>query len=169
MTSLSGLAQNFYHLLLARIGVGIGEAGGSPPSHSIVSDLFPPQKRATALGFYSTGVNIGILFGFLLGGWLNEFFGWRVAFVVVGLPGIILAFIVRFTVAEPVRGSSDIGHTGATSSTLSEVVSLLWSRRAFRFMALGGAFNAFAGYAMANWTASFMIRSHGIGTGELGT
>ena len=87
MTAVSGFAQNYIQLLLARIGVGIGEAGGSPPSHSIISDIFPPEKRASALGFYSTGVNIGILFGFLLGGWLNEFFGWRVAFMVVGAPG----------------------------------------------------------------------------------
>lgn len=103
MTSISGLAQNYIQLLLARIGVGVGEAGGSPPSHSIISDYFPPQKRATAMGFYSTGVNIGILFGFLLGGWLNEFFGWRLAFIVVGIPGILLAVVVRFTVAEPPR------------------------------------------------------------------
>ena len=75
MTAISGLAQNYTQLLAARIGVGVGEAGGSPPSHSIVSDIFPPKKRASALAFYSTGVNIGILFGFLLGGWLNEFFG----------------------------------------------------------------------------------------------
>ena len=85
MTAISGMVQNYLQLLLARIGVGIGEAGGSPPSHSIISDIFPPQTRASALAFYSTGVNIGILFGFLFGGWLNEFFGWRVAFVVVGV------------------------------------------------------------------------------------
>ncbi|MDP5070256.1 MAG: MFS transporter, partial [Congregibacter sp.] len=79
MTALSGFVQNYTHLLLARIGVGVGEAGGSPPSHSIISDIFPPDRRATAIGFYSMGVSIGILFGFLAGGWLNEFFGWRTA------------------------------------------------------------------------------------------
>ena len=89
MTAISGFVQSYSQLLAARIGVGIGEAGGSPPSHSIVSDIFPPEKRASALAFYSTGVNLGILFGFLFGGWLNEFFGWRVAFMVVGVPGII--------------------------------------------------------------------------------
>ena len=89
MTAISGLTHNFFQLLAARVGVGVGEAGGSPPSHSIVSDIFPAEKRASAMSFYSTGVNIGILFGFLLGGWVNEFFGWRVAFIVVGAPGIL--------------------------------------------------------------------------------
>jgi MFS family permease len=104
MTAISGLAQNYVQLLSARVGVGIGEAGGSPPSHSIVSDIYPKEKRATALSFYSTGVNIGVLFGFLLGGWLNEFFGWRVAFFVVGVPGIFIGVLVRLTLREPIRG-----------------------------------------------------------------
>ncbi|MBD2859524.1 MFS transporter [Spongiibacter sp. KMU-158] len=165
MTSISGMAQNFVQLLLARIGVGVGEAGGSPPSHSIISDLYPPEKRGTAMGFYSTGVNIGILFGFLLGGWLNEFFGWRLAFVVVGIPGILLAILVRYTVAEPPRTAS----SNPQGEPLKDVLTLLWSRKSFRFMAGAAALNAFAGYAIANWTASFMIRSHGMETGELGT
>lgn len=169
MTSISGLAQNFVHLLIARIGVGVGEAGGSPPSHSMISDIFPPQKRATAMGLYSSGVNIGILFGFLLGGWLNEFFGWRVAFVVVGLPGILLAIIVRFTITEPKRGQSEARTASVEQAPFSEVLALLWSRPAFRYLSMGAALNAFAGYASANWTASFMIRSHGMSTGELGT
>ncbi len=83
MTALSGLVQNYGQLLAARVGVGVGEAGGSPPSHSIVSDIFPPESRASALAFYSTGVNIGILFCFLFGGCLNEYFGWRFSFMVV--------------------------------------------------------------------------------------
>ncbi len=87
MTAVSGFAQNYWQLLAARIGVGVGEAGCSPPAHSMLSDVFPPGFRATALSIYSSGINIGILFGFLLGGWLNEYFGWRVAFIVVGLPG----------------------------------------------------------------------------------
>lgn len=169
MTSLSGLAQNYMQLLLARIGVGVGEAGGSPPSHSMISDMFPPHKRATAMGLYSTGVNIGILFGFLLGGWLNEFFGWRVAFMVVGAPGILLAILVRFTVREPERGLSEARQSSATESSLGDVIAWLWSRKSFRFLAAASALNAFSAYAIANWTASFMIRSHQMDTGELGT
>jgi len=170
MTAVSGYVQNYAQLLLARIGVGIGEAGGSPPSHSIISDIFPAQKRASALGFYSTGVNIGILFGFLLGGWINEYFGWRMAFVIVGVPGILLAFLVRFTLAEPIRGLSEEKTTAEPENTsFMGVLTLLWSRSSFRHMALGGALNAFVGYSFASWSASFIQRSYGMSTGELGT
>ena len=169
MTAISGFVHSYAQLLLARIGVGVGEAGGSPPSHSIISDIFPPHRRATAIGFYSMGVSIGILFGFLAGGWLNEFFGWRVAFLVVGLPGIALALILRFTLAEPIRGLHDRQGASTGSIPFAEVLRVLWSRRTFRHMSLGAGLNAFCGYATINWTASFMIRTHGMSTGELGT
>lgn len=169
MTAVSGIAQNYAQLLLARIGVGVGEAGGSPPAHSIISDIFPVESRASALGIYSTGVNIGILFGFLLGGWLNEFFGWRVAFMVVGIPGLIIALLVRFTLAEPIRGAAEQREDKNELAPFKSVLSLLWSRVSFRHIAIGSALNAFAGYASSSWTASFMIRSYDMTTGELGT
>ena len=169
MTAISGFVQSYSQLLAARIGVGIGEAGGSPPSHSIVSDIFPPEKRASALAFYSTGVNLGILFGFLFGGWRNEFFGWRVAFMVVGVPGIILAIIVRATVREPVRGLIENKKVSEKQVPFREVVSLLWQRKTFRHMAFACGLNAFVGYGTVNWIASFFIRSHEMSTGELGT
>lgn len=169
MTAISGFTQNYIQLLLARVGVGVGEAGGSPPSHSIISDIFPPEKRASAMGFYSTGVNIGILFGFLLGGWLNEFFGWRVAFMVVGAPGILLAIVVRCTLAEPIRGLMENKSAEGKPPSFGIVLTTLWSRRSFRHMAFAAALNAFCGYSTASWTASFMIRSHDMSTGELGT
>jgi len=169
MTALSGLAQNYWQLLLARVGVGIGEAGGSQPSHSMISDMFPPDKRASAIGFYSTGISIGILFGFLFGGWLNEFFGWRIAFFVVGVPGVILAAILYLTVPEPIRGLTENRVTSGDNPTMLAVFKLLISRPSFIFMALGAAMNAFAGYSTANWVASFMIRTHDMPTGELGT
>ena len=169
MTALSGFVHNYVQLLLARIGVGIGEAGGSPPSHSIISDVFPPERRAGAIGFYSTGVNIGILFGFLAGGWLNEFFGWRVAFMVVGIPGVILAVILRLTLAEPIRGLSENRQASSENAGFGDVLNVLWKCRSFRHLAMGAALNAFCGYSAANWTASFMIRNHDMNTGELGT
>lgn len=169
MTALSGLAQNYTQLLLARIGVGVGEAGCSPPAHSMLSDVFPPAKRATALSMYSSGINIGILFGFLLGGWLNEFFGWRVAFMVVGLPGILLAVIFRFSVQEPQRGLHEQHAVSDNQASFSDVLSLLWSRRSFRHLAMAGSLSAFTGYGIASWLASYIIRTHGMGTGELGT
>jgi len=169
MTAISGFAQNYWQLLLARIGVGVGEAGGSPPSHSMISDIFAPESRASALGFYSTGVSFGILFGFLFGGWLNEYFGWRVAFLIVGVPGVLLAFLVRFTMAEPIRGLNEKRKVQAEGTSIRAVMALLWQRRSFRHMAMGAAMNAFAGYSVANWVASYMIRSYQMPTGELGT
>lgn len=170
MTALSGFVQNYAQLLLARIGVGVGEAGGSPPSHSIISDIFPPSRRATALGFYSMGVNIGILFGFLAGGWLNEFFGWRTAFLVVGIPGVLLALLLRFSLREPLRGVHDgAPETPGEAVSFGEVLAVLKSRRTFIHIALGAGLNAFCGYGVANWSASFLIRTYQMPTGELGT
>jgi MFS family permease len=168
MTALCGMAQSYVQLLAARIGVGVGEAGGSPPSHSMISDTFPPEQRATALSFYSVGINIGILFGFLLGGYLNQVFGWRMAFLVVGLPGVALGAIVRYTMAEPIRGLYSATPYVAKPVPFFEVVSLLWSRRSFRHIAIGSGLAAFVGYAASTWMASFMIRSHGMATAELG-
>ena len=169
MTAISGLAQNYWQLLAARVGVGIGEAGGSPPSHSMISDIFPPDKRASAIGFYSTGISIGILFGFLFGGWLNEFFGWRVAFFVVGIPGVLLALVLYLTVPEPIRGLAENRASTGDNPSMMTVFKVLLSRRSFLFMALGAAMTAVAGYSTANWVASFMIRTHQMPTGELGT
>ncbi len=169
MTALCGLVQNYAQLLAARIGVGVGEAGGSPPSHSIISDIFPPKRRATALGFYSMGVNVGILFGFLFGGWLNEYFGWRIAFLVVGVPGILMALLLRATVREPLRGVHDGGGATTEPVAFGEVLAVLRSRRTFLHIALGSGLNAFCGYGVANWSASFFIRSYQMPTGELGT
>ena len=104
MTALCGAAQNFTQLFMARFGVGIGEAGGSPPSHSIVSDIFPAEQRATALSIYSLGVYGGILVGTVGGAYLVQMFDWRTAFIVVGLPGVLLALVVRFAIKEPPRG-----------------------------------------------------------------
>ena len=107
MTALSGIVQNFWQLAIARIGVGIGESGCSPPSHSMIADLYSQETRATALGVYALGIPLGVLFGFIIGGWINQYFGWRMAFFVVGLPGLLLALLVRYTVPEPPRGLSD--------------------------------------------------------------
>ena len=100
MTALSGAAQSFVQLALARVGVGVGEAACSPPAHSLISDYFPPEKRATAISFYNSGISIGVMFGYLAGGWIVQFFNWRVAFLVVGLPGILMAVVIRLTIRE---------------------------------------------------------------------
>ncbi|MCL6415480.1 MFS transporter [Aestuariirhabdus sp. Z084] len=159
MTALSGLTQNYAQLLLARIGVGVGEAGGSPPAHSIISDYYPPEERGRALSFYSTGVYLGILLGFLVGGWVNQEYGWRMAFFVVGLPGIAIALLVRFTIQEPLRGQAD-GLEQQQPSTFKETLATLWRLRSFRFFSIAAGLTAFTSYGVGNFLPSFLIRSH---------
>ena len=106
MTVLCGYAASFIQLALARIGVGVGEAGSSPPSHSVISDLFGTKTRGTAMGIFALGVNIGLLLAYLVGGWVSEHYGWRVTFIAVGLPGILIAALMYFTTKEPKRGAS---------------------------------------------------------------
>jgi predicted MFS family arabinose efflux permease len=169
MTAASGLALNFWHLLLARIGVGVGEAGCSPPAHSMIADYFPANRRATALGIYSLGIPFGILFGFIAGGWINEFFGWRLAFFVVGIPGLLLAVFVRLTVKEPPRGMAEGRTASADMPGVLETFTYLLGKKAFRHMAFAGALTAFVGYSWVTWIPPFLIRSYGMGTGEAGT
>ena len=168
MTALSGLAQNYTQLLLARIGVGIGEAGGSPPAHSMISDYYPPERRATAMAIYSTGVHLGVLLGFVIGGVISQMFGWRIAFFSVGIPGIILAIIFLFTVREPRRGHWEAASSKAHKPTFAETIKVLSSFRSFWYIALGTGITAFAGYGNGNFAPSFLIRNHGFTVGEVG-
>ena len=169
MTAVSGLAQNYLHLLLARIGVGVGEAGGSPPAHSMISDIFEKKDRATALSVYSIGIYIGILTGFALGGWVAETFGWRMAFFVVGLPGVAVALFLRLTVREPIRGWSEKREQDAAPAPpFLEVLRFLWSRMTFRNLALAGSLQALVIYAIGNWLPSYFLRTFDIGLAELG-
>jgi len=170
MTAVSGLVQNFTQMAIARVGVGVGEAALSPPAHSLISDYFPAEKRATALGVYSMGIHIGILFGVIAGGWLEEFWGWRRAFLVVGLPGVLLALVVRFTVREPERGATERQPLpSGPPPKVGEVIRFLASKRSFRHLSLGIGFTAFAGYAFATWAPTFLRRVHEMEGGELGT
>jgi len=168
MTAISGMANNFIQLLLARVGVGIGESGCSPPAHSMISDMYPPEQRATALSFYSIGINIGIMLGFLLGGVINQYFGWRTAFFVVGAPGILIALIFYFTVSEPQRGWSEKVEVSTDKVPFSAVLAAIFKQRFLLHISAGAAMSGLAGYALVNWTASYYIRVHQIQTAELG-
>jgi MFS family permease len=170
MTAVTGLAANFTHLMLARVGVGIGEAGCSPPAHSLISDYFPLSRRATALSIYSLGIPIGGGIGFLVGGWLDEMFDWRTAFIVVGLPGVLLAAIVKLTLKEPERGGyDDPAQAKVPQPSVSEVLGLLGRMKSFRHMAIAAALHSFYGYGASAFIAAFFRRSHGMDPGELGT
>lgn len=170
MTAVSGLVRSFSELALARVGVGVGEAAFVPPAHSLISDYVPPARRATALAIFSMGVHVGTAFGFLLGGWIAQYFGWRRAFFAVGFPGLFLALLVRFTVREPPRGHHDAATDarGADESARA-VLATLWQRRSFRHLALAAALHSFGGYAFAVWGPPFFVRVHGMTPAELGT
>jgi len=168
MTGLSGFARNFIHLLLARIGVGVGEAGGSPPAHAMISDYFPPGKRATALSFYSTGIYFGMLVGFLMGGYLNEALGWRTAFYVLGIPGVVFSLLFYVTVKEPQRGATDNNTSSVGKQSFFEVVKLLYSKPVFAFLSAATALHCFCIYGLLNWTPSFLARLHGMSKTEIG-
>jgi predicted MFS family arabinose efflux permease len=169
MTALCAAATNFMQLLLLRIGVGVGEAGSNPPSHSMIADLYPPEKRSTAMAIFGTGINWGILIGFLVGGWINEWYGWRTAFVVVGLPGILLALLVRYTVKEPPRGYSESLKQEVAAPGFWEVVGFIWRSSVLRHIVAAGALVSFAGYASVIWVPIYLVRIHGMGTGEVGS
>ncbi|NNC77163.1 MAG: MFS transporter [Woeseiaceae bacterium] len=168
MTAVSGLAANIVHLTLARIGVGIGEAGCSPPAHSMIADMYPPQQRATAMGFYTLGISAGIMLAYLAGGWVAQNIGWRQAFFVVGIPGLLLAAIVRFTVPEPSRGASESRVDGGESPRLLVVLKFLLARKSFVHMGVAAGLSAFVGYAVINFLPSYIVRSFGMGLAELG-
>ena len=169
MTAACGLARSFLELALARVAVGVGEAAGSPPAHSLISDYFPPERRATALSIYATGVYVGAMIAFLLGGWVLSAFDWRTVFVVVGLPGLLLALLVRLTVREPPRGHSERGPADAGNVPLGEVLRFLASRRSFVFIVLAASCAALSGYGVLAWGPAFLGRVHGMSGLEIGT
>jgi len=170
-TVLCGSAQSFLQLALARVGVGVGEAGTSPPSHSMIADLYPPQERATAMAIFALGVNIGILIGFLVGGWINQLYGWRVAFMTVGVPGLVLALLVRLTLPEPERGSSEgrVAEADAAAPPVGATFRLFWERRSLRHISFAAGLNAFVGYGAVAWLPTYLARSHGMSSGDIGT
>lgn len=171
MTALCGMAQNFVQLLLARIGVGIGEAGCTPPAHSLIADLVEPAKRASALAFYALGIPIGTLLGMLIGGLLADMVGWRNAFLIVGLPGVILALIVFVTLKDPRRtGMMQQASTGQPTAQMpmKEALKAMFSSRAFVLLVAAGSAAAFLAYGKVTWITIFFQRTHGLTPGEVG-
>jgi MFS family permease len=172
MTALCGMAVNFPMLFAARVGTAIGEAGGSPPSHSLISDYFPKSWRGTAFSVYALAVPIGTALGAFMGGWGNQNLGWRNTFIVVGLPGLLLALAVRLSVREPPRGMAD-GLSAQRAAAmrapgLSEVLSYLWARRSFRHLSLAAALHSVVWYSSGAFNNAFLQRSHGLSSYEAG-
>lgn len=167
-TVLTGFARSFSQLLLARIAVGIGEAGCSPPAYSLLADYFRKEQRTTAFSIYSMGIYGGVFVGFLVGALVAEHYGWRAAFFVVGLPGVLLALVVKLTLREPPRGFSDGKAPHHEMPPVRQVLGQLAAKPTFRHLALAAALHAFVGYGVNGFHPSFLIRSHGFSVAEVG-
>ena len=168
MTAVCGLAQNFTQLLLARIGVGIGEAGSSPPSHSIIADMYPADKRALALSIYSLGVTLGAAAGQMFGGNLTYFFDWRVAFLAIGLPGVVLAVIVKLFATEPMRKAEPGAVESDRMPSIAAGFRSIFANRAAVWLVAGVTLTSMIGYALTGWTPAYLIRSYGLNTLQVG-
>ncbi|WP_271439293.1 spinster family MFS transporter [Pontixanthobacter luteolus] len=168
MTAVCGLAQNFTQLLLARIGVGIGEAGSSPPSHSIIADLYPADKRALALSIYSLGVTLGAAAGQMFGGNLTYFFDWRIAFLAIGLPGVALAIIVKLFATEPMRKAEPGAVESDKMPSIGAGFRSIFANRAAVWLVAGVTLTSMIGYALTGWTPAYLIRSYGLNTLQVG-
>lgn len=161
MTALCGLATSYTSLFLARIGVGVGEAGGVAPAYSLVSDYYPPQQRGRALAAYSFGIPIGSAIGIIFGGVIATVLDWRWAFIIVGGLGVLIAPIFRLVVKEPQRGFYDSPDANVHPASFGEVFKTICNKPSFWLMSFGAAASSMMGYALFGWMASFLVRSFG--------
>lgn len=167
-TVLTGRATTFTQLLLARVGVGIGEAGCTPPAYSLISDYFEKQRRTSAISIYTMGIYGGVFVGFAVGALVAEEYGWRAAFYVVGIPGIILSLIVKLTLREPPRGFADGGTVPSQPPPIREVLSTVLNKPTFWHLSLAASTHAFVGYGVNGFHPSFLIRTHELTVGQAG-
>lgn len=175
MTALCALASSFLFLAACRMGVGVGEAGCSPAAHSLISDYYEARRRASALAIYSAGCSVGQILVAVGGGWIAQHYGWRVAFVCAGVPGIALAFLIRFTLREPERGASDrAGHAAVTPNVPDRPASLanltlrLLRQATVRNAIVGCVLATVAGYGIHQFTAPYFIRAFGVSYSQAG-
>src|SRR6267143_1958518 len=168
MTALCGVAQNYWQLLLARFGVGIGEAGGTPPSTLMLADKFPPARRPMAHTIFALGACLGAWLGSQVAGEAAERSGWRAAFLVLGIPGVAVALIVWLTVREPRRGQLDSSALGRQPSTLPATLRFIVTQRSAIHLLLGGSVATFWSWGLMWWTPTFLQRSHHMTVGEAG-
>lgn len=167
-TALCGLAQNFVQLLLARIGVGVGEAGCTPAAHSLIADLVPRERRASALAFYALGIPIGTVLGMVIGGLLADAVGWRQAFVVVGLPGVALAVVVWFFLKDPRHHAAVAAPSAQPAASNREILRSIFGSRALVLLMIAASAAAFLSYGKVTWATIFFQRTHGLSPGEVG-
>jgi predicted MFS family arabinose efflux permease len=168
LTAIQGLTRSFPALLMTRIGVGIGEASTGPAAHSLISDYFPPDRRASAISLYTLGGHLGVWLAFLVGGWLSDLYSWRVALVAVGVPGIVLSLLVGFSVREPERGAIEGRRDSGGAVPMMEVVRVLGRKPTFRHLTMALPLFVCASYVLAIWGPPFLIRVHGLTKTQIG-
>lgn len=169
-TALTAQASSFLQLFLARVGVGVGEAGCNPSAYSIISDYFPLRSRATAMSIYSTGIYLGQFIGFITAGYVAQEHGWRAAFYLVGLPGIAIAVVLKLTLREPPRGFSEpASYVQREPPPAMVVLGKLATRPAFRHLSVAAGLHALVGYGLNNYYSAFLMRSHGMTLTETST
>lgn len=166
-TAACGLARSFALLALARTGVGVGEAGGVPPSYSMLSDYFPPARRGLAMGLYSLGIPLGTFVGGAYGTWATIHYGWRTAFYLLAIPGIALALLIPLLVREPRRGGLDAA-PAAPSAPLGQSIALFLRSGALVFVTLGCSLSAVVGYSLQSWSPAFLMRVQGATLSDIG-
>ncbi|HZR88962.1 MAG TPA: MFS transporter [Bradyrhizobium sp.] len=166
MTFLCGLASSVTTLALARIGVGIGESAGTPASQALLADLFDKNERPRALGIYAIGTYLGVFLGYFIGGWVNQHYGWRTAFLAAGLPGVALAALLWLTVAEPKRGA--MAET-FTPEPVGATLRFLMTQPSFVIVLIGFCLTSYTNYATAAWIPPFLARVHHLSSSEIGT
>lgn len=169
LTLLSGMVSMFWQLVIARLGVGVGEAAGTPPSHSLISDYYPMEQRASALGLVSVGASAGVMVAFFAGGWINEFWGWRTTFIVLGIPGLVVSLLIYSTLLEPPRGRYDSCNINIRQYTLWKALGCLFTLPAYRHMLVSSGLHGFVTFSAIFWYPAFLHRVHGMSSGELGT
>lgn len=173
MTGLCGMALNFTQLALARMGVAVGEAGGSAPSLSMIADLYPRAQRSRAMSVYMLGPHMGTLFGLGAGAWIAHQYGWRTAFIVMAVPGILAALLLRWTCVEPLRGTWDAPEAPQAESAqpkkpLREILLEVWRTPGFAWIAVAGMLFGLAGYGLGIWGTAFLVRTHGLNLRDAG-
>lgn len=160
MTALCGTAGSFVSLFLARIGVGVGEAGGAPPCYSLVSDYFPANRRSTIMAILNSATPMGVFAGFIVGGYINASLGWRATLISIGLFGVVVALLVRLTVREPVRGSVDGIQAVPAAAGFVDTLQYLWRLRSYRHLVFATSIGTLGAAGSGIWIASFFIRVH---------
>jgi len=169
MTALAGMARNAVQLTLSRFGVGVGEAAGTAPSSSMISDFFPGTRRSTAMAVYQLGPVLGGSLGAFIGGWVNQRYGWHQAFLVAGVPGLLVALIFRLSVKEPARGRSEAKRVDTGQQKFWETLRFMARQKCYLVLLIGFCFTTFTQFGFGTWAAPFLGRIHHLSSRDLGT